>query len=433
MSSKSPTRHRVNYASELLYSCFNATGYHFANHESDDCDDFRNRHWNDLDGGNQVRQLHRVQSINHSFQTNFIDINEYGRSARIDKTFLETPNVTLDFEYLLADGYNEQVCGFIIDGETPALAKHMLSNDRMHGQNFFIVQVPDGHDVINSNLDKFGDNVGVIGIGNAHLSQYALTAEVGSAPRARFSFEGSNIKSYKGFKNLPIPSFNFQKGYSEQDIKFSIPDTYESFVYEKLNGVEDIVYEPGSVGVGPGDLRITLDNAGYLSKHTSSLNDYSNGEAHIQGFTINVPMGNTKLSRIGTDLEFVRSYNYPSRIDIQVRALMGDLREAQGLCELFKTDKHNLVLIIQDPRSVCDRGGVLQQDQMKMAYYIKGAVLESEGFELAIGDNKVVDLNFHAQISGPDDLDNGLFIFGSSFFADRPRILSWGDPLVKIY
>jgi hypothetical protein len=185
--------------------------------------------------------------------------------------------------------------------------------------------------------------------------------------------------------------------------------------------------------VGPGDLRITLDNAGYLSKNTSSFNDYSNGEAHIQGFTINVPMGNTKLSRIGTDLEFVRSYNYPSRIDIQVRALMGDLREAQGLCELFTTDKHNLVLIIQDPRSVCNRGGVLQQDQMKMAYYIKGAVLDSESFGLAIGDNKVVDLNFHAQISGPDDLNNGLFIFGSSFFADRPRILSWGDPLVKIY
>tara|TARA_Y100000356_G_scaffold64546_1_gene52817 strand:- start:948 stop:1154 length:207 start_codon:yes stop_codon:yes gene_type:complete len=68
-----------------------------------------------------------------------------------------------------------------------------------------------------------------------------------------------------------------------------------------------------------------------------------------------------------------------------------------------------------------------------MAYYIKGAVLDSEGFSSAIGDNKVVDLNFHTQIGGPEDRDNGLFIYGASFIADRPRLVSWGDPLVKIF
>tara|TARA_A200000159_G_C7324793_1_gene340444 strand:+ start:320 stop:1633 length:1314 start_codon:yes stop_codon:yes gene_type:complete len=437
MPPKSPTRNKVNYASQFLYSCFDAVGNHFANHNSDDKNVHRNKYWNEIDGGNQVRQLHRIQGINHSFQTNFIDINEYGRLARIEKTFLETPNVTLDFEYYLADGYNEQVVGFIIDGKHQALRKHIMPQDRLFGQNFFIVQVPDGHDVIHANLDDFNEeDVGVIGIGNAFLSQYALTAEVGSAPKARLSYEAANIRSYKGFKNLPIPAYDFsnQDDCFSSNKKFSIPNTYESFLYETLpDQVEDIHFEQGSVGVGPGDLRISLDNAGYISQNLKEINDYSDGAAHIQGFTINVPMGSTKLSRIGTSLEYHRSYNFPAKIDIQVRALMGDIRESKGLCELGTTQKHNLVLIMQDPRSLCNCNGILQQEYMKMAFYIKGAVLDAEGFSSSIGDNKVVDLNFSAQIGGPEDSDSGLFIYGSSFFPDRPRIVSWGQPLFKIY
>jgi hypothetical protein len=430
---KSSKRNRVNYASQFLYTSFDATGNHFSNHASDDQDQFRNLHWNEIDGGNQVRQLHRIVGINHGFQTNFIDINEYGHAARRDKTFLETPNVTLDFEYYLADGYNEQAVGFIIDGKHQAFSRHIMPESRLFGQNFFTIQVPDGHDVVNANLESFGDDVGVVGIGNAHLSQYALTAEVGDLPKARLSFEAANTKSYKGFKNLPVPSYNFKKGCPDPNIKFSIPDTHESFLYETLEGIEDISFEPGSVGIKPGDLRISLDNAGYLSKQLAQINDYSEGAANIQGFTINAPMGSSRLSRIGTSLEYTRAYNYPSRIDVQIRALMGDIKESKALCDLFTSKKHNLVLIMQDPRSVCNCNGALQQEEMKMAYYIKGAVLESEGITSAISDNKVVDLNFHAQIGGPEDTENGLFIYGSSFFPDRPRLLSWGDPLVKIY
>jgi hypothetical protein len=433
MPRKFPSRNKVNYASQLLYSCFDATGYHFANHSTDDQNIHRNKHWNEIDGGNQVRQLHRIQAINHSFSTDFIDINEYGSLARIEKTFLETPNVTLDFEYYLADAYNEQVVGFITDGEHQTLRKHVMPEDRLYGQNFFVIQIPDGHDVIRSNLDDFNEeDIGVIGIGNAFLSQYAVTAEVGSAPRARLSYEASNIRSYKGFKNLPVPSYNFGKsGHCfDSENKFSIPNTYESFLYETLpNQIEDIHFDQGSIGVGPGDLRISLDNAGYISKNLKDFNDYSDGAAHIQGFTINLPIGSTKLSRIGTHLEYTRSYNFPARVDVQIRALMGDIRESKGLHELGKTKKHNLVLIIQDPRSLCNCGGVLQQEYMKMAFYIKGAVLESEGFSSSIGDNKVVDLNFSAQLGGPEESENGLFIYGSSFFPDRPRVVAWGNPL----
>ena len=127
---KFPTRNKVNYASQMLYTSFDATGCHFTNHTGDPLDQFRNTHWTEVNGGNQVRQLHRVQAVNHSFQTNFVDINEYGQLARRDKTYLQTPDVTIDFEYCLADGYNEQVAGFVIDGSNPALMRHINYENR---------------------------------------------------------------------------------------------------------------------------------------------------------------------------------------------------------------------------------------------------------------------------------------------------------------
>ena len=48
-----------------------------------------------------------------------------------------------------------------------------------------------------------------------------------------------------------------------------------------------------------------------------------------------------------------------------------------------------------------------------MQYTIKGARLEGESFSSSIGDNKSVDLTFTAQVGGPEDQENGIFMRGS--------------------
>mgnify|MGYP003146917353 CR=1 FL=1 len=90
---------------------------------------------------------------------------------------------------------------FIIDGEASTFGNH-ISGPPGIGMNFFITTVEEGHDVIRNNLtryDKYSNvaqhNKTVVGIGNAHLSQYAISAEVGSIPKARVSYEGFNIRS----------------------------------------------------------------------------------------------------------------------------------------------------------------------------------------------------------------------------------------------
>ena len=47
-----------------------------------------------------------------------------------------------------------------------------------------------------------------------------------------------------------------------------------------------------------------------------------------------------------------------------------------------------------------------------MKFTMKGATLDSQSMSASIGDNKTVDLTFSAQVGGPQDTINGLFISG---------------------
>lgn len=421
-------RNRVNYGNEFLYTAFDATGYHFNDETKEDPDcSLRNIPWTDC-SGNLIRQLHRIQSINYGFGLTFKDVNEFGKLARKHRVAIEAPDVTIDFEYYLADGYNEQVMGFVVDGETQATYKHLIANNK-GGMNFFVGVAPEGREVIGANLEYEEERRRVIGIGNSFLSQYAVTAELGSIPRARVSFDAFNLRSYHGACNLPVPSLDIKNDFCQPDLKFSLPDTYESFVYEKLQGLEDIVYEDGAGGLQTGDIKIDLDDGAFFSKQVSGLNNYNDGGAHIQGFTINMSLSTTKLQRLGRSFSFARAHEFPSLIQVQVQAIVSELKETFLWGEICKNKKHNLVLRIDDCRSLSECDGNLVPHTANMIYYLRGAILDNESFDSSVSDNKIVNLNFSVPVGGADDKDDGMFIFGKSHFPDRPALLAWGKPL----
>lgn len=434
MSINQRRRPRVIYQNEALYTSFDATGYHFNNQTPSDPDcSLRNLHF-DSCSGNQVRQLHRIQAINYSATTNLVDINQYGSASHIGSLPSDTPDVTLDFEYLLSEGYNEQLSGFIIDGAVPTLYNHMIADGRV-GQNFFIVTVPNGHDVVNHHFERHAEDIRVIGIGNAFLTQYAVTAEIGSIPRARLSFEAFNMVGYTGFCNLPLPSVDPSKNTTcKDDIRFSIPDTYQSFVYGNVTGMEDIEFHESNVGISPANIEMSLKNGAVISILPSGFNDVNSGSVHIQGFTINVPLGRTKISRIGNRHSFSRVTNYPTNIQVSIRAIASNIKKS-AISHYFSDQKClpsniDLEIKLNDCFSVaaCDDNSIAHVES-SMYFNIKNVTLDSEFFTLDIEDNKIVDISFTASVSGPEDLNEGLFISGRSFLPNKPKIVSWGNPI----
>ena len=429
-------RPRVIYQTEALYASPDATGYHFGDKTSQDTGcDLRNIDHTGC-SGNLVRQLHRIQGVNFDYKINWTNVDQYGQGARLDFMQLTTPDITLDFEYLLADGYNEQLLGFIVDGQHQALRNHTYDTYRKVGMNFFMLTSDYGFDAIGTDLNKNPETKRIVGIGNAFLSQYALMAEVDKLPRARVTFEGFNVRSYTGVCNLPLPSVNPSKDcvLSESwggDVRFSLPDPEQGILYEKVSGMEEISVKPGATALRPGDLRIDLQNRGLITEQLSGFDhegSYNRGAGSIQGFAINVPLGNTRMHRVGTHLEWTRSINYPVNIEVQVDAIVGELKKG-GFTDEYCKNPFDIKLIMHDCRCLVDCCNVAVQQHQNMTLEVRGATLTNEDFTSNIGDNKQVSLKFTTQIGSEDDAENGLFISGKSFIPEKPNILAWGVPL----
>jgi len=425
--------HRINYQNQFIYISPQATKSHFNDGASFDPNDFkRNIHWSEFNG-NSVRQLHRIQSLDYGFKVNNVDINQYGQAGKIGSAPLGTPDVYINFEYLFADGYNELVSGFKVDGVTLALYDFLSSNIPL-GQNIFIALGPDGHDIIGSNLSQSNPPVSVVGIGNAFLTQYAFTAEVGSMPRARLSYEAFNIRTYdSGVSNLPLPSLDTTTQSTCLPYQFSLPDTFDSFTYPGIgNKFNEVLFHNSSPGVSPAGIKISLDDSGLIAETTSSEKKTNPKSAHIQGFTFNVPLPTLRLNKLGNFYEYNRVYNFPNKIEVKCVANLSALKENNLVDHLCRKDFHNIVISLHDicNLDLCEEK--LHQRDAHLSFYFKKARLDTESFQSSVDSQaKTVELTFSLDYTDPESTpsDEGFYIYGKSFFPERPKILAWGHPL----
>ncbi len=331
----------------------------------------------------------------------------------------------------MLDGFNERSLDFMIDGKRPALTR-FLSNDFSFGKNIFLITGPPNLDLIGKDLLSISDDINVVGIGNAILSQYALTAEVGSLPKARMSFEGFNIQSYQGCLNLPVPSIDPYKQCGRPDYKFSIPDIGDTLSYETIGDkYNEIVFKDHTKGIHPTAINVSLNDGSIISSQNHNNPHHSTGSAHIQGFTVNVPLGSTRMNRLGNAFELARFYNFPSKIELKFKAFLSELKSSNLLDELCKTKKHNLTITMHDFCSITHCEGSLQQVDAHVSFLFKGAVLDSEAFESSINSSaKTVEVSFSLPMVDPlSNKDEGFFMYGKSFFPSVPKILAWGNPL----
>jgi hypothetical protein len=349
-------------------------------------------------------QIHRVQSANYNFAINRTDVNQFGNLARIDTAVIDAPTVGLDFSYLVTNGLNEDKLGIstATQGDsalTCSAISGILSN--ISGRNYHILTVTEGEDA--NQDDKLGaawDAVTnkaqaatstVISIGNGFLTNYSINASVGAIPTASVSVEGLNITAQTAGTGLPTPSINPNNGI-QGTAKFSLPHANKGSVGEILR---------------PGDIEVNLTKGGA----TGLLANFADGAktaAHIQSFSIDLPLGRSLLQRLGNSFGFAREVDFPVQVSCSISAIAADLKAGNLFNELYDNTKSTIEIVMKAPSS--DGAGV-GADQLM--YILKNVTLESESFSSSIGDNKSVDLTFSATVGGPDDISNGLFISGS--------------------
>lgn len=376
-------RNRVIYQSEGLYSSKVLNSTAAADH----------------------KQLKRVQSANYSFEITRQDVNQFGQLARIDALVLQSPTVSLDFSYYLADGFNESALGFYMQGNGaggtgPTGAGNFASGQMVSssGINFYIVTDSEGIDLNYDNATATAlSGKGVIGVGNGFITDYTLNAAVGDLPTVSVSVEGL------GFCAATY-------GVSGSVTGFVGPAINPEFGTKLFTGTGDYVKLPlpttgdGVTALRPGD--ITLDFGAFATGTggTPTSNLSGAGSINIQSVSLSLPLSRTPIERLGSRFAFARVTDFPVTATMSVNALVNEV-EARNLADMIDDGaERDITLTIKKPGTSVDA----------VKYTFKAARLDSESYSSDIGSNKSVDISFSTQIGGPNDLVHGIYFSGAS-------------------
>lgn len=427
------SRNRVNYQSESLFICRDSEKAHFrdgANNETEDESgnlfpieyneeevySRRNLPYNHPNG-NLVEQFQRVQSINYDISIPTVNVHQFGMLGRLDGLVVETPIVSLNFTYLLADAYNEKLLNFNVgthpqDFDTdPFLYRdhntfhHYISNP--HGSNLFIETGKDGHDLTNLSVPDSEKNT--TAIGSAFIDNYKVEAAVGSLPTASVDFTALNAEVHTGTKDLIVPTIN-PIG-TRPDFKFSLPNYQENHLieYDLLNNQLD----QGITTIRPGDIMVVLhdENHGLFVKQNEEIDGWTEGACNLQSFQIDCRFERTPVARLGKIWANTFTLDKGPQVVLRLTGLVSELKQSK-LAEALCGGGASVSIYLFDP---CAERNIQDRSTVSMIYTFRDLKLESEQFSSAIGDNKMVDIVLSTSCEAQDKNRSGFYIWGRSF------------------
>jgi len=370
-----------------------------------------------------IKQLHRVQSANYAFNVSRTDVNQFGELAAIDRVVLDTPTVSLDFSYLLANFANEENMGLKVNefGASFANLTSTLSgvlNKTEDERNYFIQTSREGEDAFGDTDRDDGEEdvsrrASTIGIGNAFVTSYSTEASVGGFPTVSVAAEGMNMNFSTGTINVPNPGINRIDGTASANT-VTLPTV--------LGAAETSDVSSGILAISalrPGDITIKISEHDGSSSLTS--NNYSLGgatlpdhlgdstsSANIQSYNIGFDLGRTPIQRLGNRFAFAREVDFPVSVNLSFDAILTDLTDG-NLNDLIDCEKSYNVQI--DLKGIT--GSACDSDKTTICRYIlKDMKPDSQSYTSSIGDNKTVTLDFSTQVGGPRQTDVGLFMQG---------------------
>jgi len=437
-------RNRVIYQSQALFIAPSATGAQISGVNSAGSGPIVSAPFGPTNSGaissgiSLLKKMDRIQSCNFNFTINRQDVNEFGKLARIDSIINEPPTVGLDFSYYVTDGYNERLLGFnvtgvgtdnvtSIDANTAANAQSIsgLLAD-LQGNNYYILTVDEGEDVVGGAV--LGGTSNIVAIGNGFVTDYSFEASVGGLPTASITVEAFNIKT-DTFANPTVSegdniggsvlnkvSNSFVSGNSPAVNLFNTPaekftaigKAYkldQSRQFEGTMAGADVNFTGFTTGestisaLRPGDITLSFPQGdGFVAISGSN-------QAHIQSFNFSIPLSRTVLQRLGSVFGYTRVVDVPINFDLSISAVVSELREANLFDVMAENNKNNFTLTLNDSNATTP--------VPKMRYTIKGAILQSETYSESIGDNQSVDLVYTVQVGGANDTTNGVFMSGN--------------------
>lgn len=349
-------------------------------------------------GSNTIKQLDRIQSCNYSLQIPRTDVNQFGELAAIDRVIVQSPTVSLDMSYVLANFANEKNMGLTVTptGQTQQIScisgiLTKVSDDK----NIFVLDSLEGQDV-NGNSSINVDGTNVYGFGNMFLSSYTSQGSVGNLPTVDVRFEGLNMIIQTGIQGNTIPAV------------FPSDGSRVSGWYYALNNASSNA-DPGSGDLNisalrHGDMTLTIFQSGTNLEYAEFGATPSPVSGAVQGYRFSYDLRREDLQKLGTRFSYSKEIQYPLSVSCSVNGLVRELNTGDLSAFICSDNTYDVELAIKRPGCDANRPVVAK-------YRLLGAKLDGQNYSLGIGSNKTFTLDFSRQIGSPSQ-NVGLFLSG---------------------
>lgn len=344
-----------------------------------------------ISGANLVAELYRVQSVNDDWNKSLQDVNQFGELAAIDRVSLQPPTVNLSFSYLLANLVNEKLLGLTVAKAGDATLISAVSgiiNQTTDSKNYFLKSVGEGNDAADYNPSSYD----VKAFGNGYISSYTVQGSVGQFPTADLTISALNVQqqSVTQANGAIIPAVNPVDGTAITGRGYILPSGLTSYNNAPLT--QDL----GISVLRPGDITLNLG----LSNGDGFVQE---SDMKAQSFNVSFNLNQEDLNKLGSKYAYAKVPTFPVSATLSVNALVGE-NQTGNLINIINDNKDfNPYISIASPNS---------SSTVAAFFQLRGAKLDSQNFQTAIGSNKTVTLNFSTQINGPQDNNHGLYLSG---------------------
>lgn len=336
--------------------------------------------WNDQTGSNSLKLLKRVQSSSISVNNPITRPKQIGSSDFAFEKYITIPEISVDLNYIVSDNSNELLLGLNATGNESFLKNMAVSG---HDKNLFFILT----DTNNQDADSLTDMIGndIFAVGNTFLTNYSLSAQVGSIPSVSTSFACLNMtfQTYNGTgaNGSDVPAINLTNG-----IKSTGKYLLSGANMSPSNYLSNQNIKPHAIR--PGDITLELPQT-----FMGGIRYSGEVPATISSLQINVPIERKDLLGFGSNYPYDKRIMFPLIGTVDFNGIF-DEPVTGDFSNIFNDDTaYTLAFNLKNYNGATG-----------LRIEILNARIENQSFDISIGENMTFQSKFSFKIFETDGM-----------------------------
>lgn len=348
-----------------------------------------------MNTGSGISRLDFIQSYDFSFNIERNPLKQIGSDSFATRQTQLAPDVNLNIQYYLNDGWNDKYIG--LDIPTGATGNPFDSILSSTGDRNFYISIAQNNG-IDQNLQTGIVNSNILAVGNAYITSYEINIAVNQLATVSCSFVGANanVQDYATSKYLPSVN-TLVSGQNAQDAN-------KNFSLNFVNNSRTERYLPKAKEIFDGGCpyskcKITPDfqSGGGTSPITFGFFDAIAN--NFQSMQFSVQFERKALYGFGNNHPYIRKIQRPTVATLSLSALIDDF-QAENLSKVFHAEggiKSSMLIEFFN-----------LEDVKKFGLSLQNLTLESYNLGARIGDRVLVETNWTIEVKNGAGADIGM-------------------------